>query len=299
MNDAKDEAFPKAAVALGSFESMHAGHIKIIKNTVDCAKKHNLKSVVTIFRNPVLKNRDFVSETLDERLHIIEGLGTDITVIFDFDDNFKRIEYTEFFNNFIVEKFNANYVFTGFNYRFGRNAEGNTDNLRVLCEEKGIILDVTPPVSLGEIISSTYVHKLIENGDAEKLNEVLLRPYSVSGIVTKGRNIGHTFGFPTANLDFPKNKAIIKAGVYFGKVNHKFGMNYAIINVGLQPTVSDEYTPKIEVYLFNFHGNLYGSSIQISFLKRMRDIQKFADINELKKQLENDKKDAKHLMKNL
>ena len=298
FDDLKDFNFPQTAVALGSFEALHLGHLRIIETTVECAKKNNIKSMITIFREPVLKDKCFVCETLEERLNILSKTGIDIVVIFDFNEEFKSIEYTDFFKKYLVEKFKVSHIFTGFNYRFGYKAKGNTDNLLCLCKENNIYLNITPPVSaVNEIISSTYIHKLIEKGAVEILIKVLLRPYSITGTVTSGRKIGTKLGFPTANVIFPDNKAIIKNGVYFGIAKVKNKKYFSLINVGPQPTVTNKFTPRIEAHLFDFKGNLYESKIKLSFLVRIRDIQKFSDINELIKQLQKDKIKAQEIIK--
>ena len=298
-NDLKNKVFLKTTVALGSFEALHAGHLKIIEKTVACAKSNNLESVITIFKNPILKNRNTVCETLEERLGIIKNTGADTVVIFDFNEEFRTLGYTEFFNKYIIEIFNAKHVFTGFNYRFGNGALGDNDILSFLCKERKIIHDITPPIAFDEIVSSTHIYNLIKKGDAKKLNDLLLRPYSITGAVTTGRKIGHKLGFPTANIEFPENKAILKNGVYFGYAETVYGVSYAIINVGTQPTVSDVNTPKIEAFLLDFNEDIYGEKIKINFLEYIRDIKKFNDINELKNQLNLDKKIAEKLKENI
>ena len=288
--------FNKTAVALGSFEALHAGHMKIIKNTVKCAKENNLKSVITIFKSPVLKNRTSVCETLDERLSIIEKAGADTVVIFDFNEKFKALTYTEFFEKYLLKIFKAAYIFTGFNYHFGYQAKGNTENLSSLCKQNNIVLTIEEPVIISQIVSSTYIHELIKKGDVENLKKALLRPYSITGKVKKGREIGRQMGFPTANIDFPENKAIIKDGVYFGIAETKYGNFKSIINVGNQPTVTNTYTPRVEAYILNFENNLYDTLVKLNFLKKLRDIKKFSNIDELKCQLEADKKEAEQLI---
>lgn len=297
FKDLNNVNFPKTAVALGSFEALHAGHLNIIENTVKYAKENNLRSIITIFREPVLKNRTTVCETFQERLEIIESTGADYVVVFDFNDEFKKLEYFEFFYKFIVEIFNASAVFTGFNYRFGNNAIGNIEKLLTLCTNCGIVLNVTPPIAFKEIISSTYIHKLINDGDVRELNRVLLRPYSIKGTVISGRNIGNKLGFPTANIDFPENKAIVKQGVYFGTAETDFGTFYTIINVGLQPTVTEDFTPRIEAHLLDFDKEIYERSIRLKFIERFRDIKHFISITELKEQLIKDKEKAYEIIK--
>ena len=129
------------------------------------------------------------------------------------------------------------------------------------------------------------------------MNKVLLRPYSIKGTVISGRNIGNKLGFPTANIDFPENKAIIKQGVYFGLAETDFGTFYTIINVGLQPTVTADHTPRIEAHLIDFDKEIYGRTIKLKFIERFRDIKQFSNITELKKQLIKDKEMAYKMIK--
>lgn len=297
--DIENFSFPKCAVALGSFESLHAGHLKIINETVNCAKVNGIKSLITIFKAPILKTRNLVCETLDERLNIIEKCGIDIVVIFDFNEEFSKIKYDEFFNSYIFKKFNTKFLFTGFNYRFGNKAEGDTEKLAALCKNNNIFLNVIPPVVISKVISSTYVYELINNGDVETLQKILERPYSIVGLVSEGRKIGNKIGFPTANIAYPTGKAIIKDGVYFGTAETIYGKYYAMINVGTQPTVTDENTPKIEAYIFDFNKNIYGQKIKLEFFNYMRKTKKFSNINELINKLDTDKNLAKKLIKEL
>ena len=297
--DLKSKFHKKTATALGSFEALHSGHIEIIKKAVSYSKNNNCISLISIFKEPILKTTGKVSETLDERLSIIENLGVDVVVILDFNDEFKKIEYTDFFNEYILNKFNSSAVFVGFNYCFGHNALGNTKILSSLCKNNNIYLEVLPPVSCECVISSTYIHKLIENGDVEKLNHCLSRPYSIRGTVERGRHLGSSIGFPTANISFPKEKAILLNGVYFGKAEVLGKNYYSIINVGNQPTVTNCYTPKIEVFIIDFNEDIYGCKIKIDFLKKIRDIKKFSSMESLKIQLEYDLKIANDLIKKL
>ncbi len=288
--------FSGSAVALGSFEALHAGHIQIIKSTVECAEKNNIQSVVTIFKEPVLKTRTKVCETLEDRLKILKKLSVDNVVIFEFDDEFRKMTDTDFFEKIIKQKLGAKHIFAGFNYRFGHNACGNTDTLLNLCSVNNISLSVVPAVKKGIVISSTHIYDLIISGNAKELLACLLRPYSISGKITHGREIGRKIGFPTANIEIPDNKAVIKNGVYLGKCHLEENSFFCIINIGPQPTVTDEFTPKIEVHILDFEGDIYGREIRIDFYERIRDIAVFKNTQELKAQLISDKETAYKLL---
>jgi len=292
----QDTSFSGSAIALGSFESLHAGHIEIIRKTISCAKEKNIKSIVTIFEKPILKTRDTVCETLNDRLKILKKLGTDIVVIFRFNEEFKNISDVEFFHNILLKKLNVKHIFAGFNYRFGRNAEGTSEKLIKLCDCNNIGIEIVPPVKKGIVISSTHIYDLIKSGNAEEIQSCLLRPYSLTGKIVHGRHIGESLGFPTANIDFPKEKAIISEGVYFGKCYLNSNEYSCIINVGNQPTITKDNTPKIETHILEFNEDIYSSEIKIDFYKKIREIKSFENINELKNQLQKDKEYAKNLI---
>lgn len=286
----------KTALSLGSFEALHAGHIRLVSSAAGCAERMGLLSTVTIFNSPVLKSRTAVCETLDDRLSLLEKYGAEAVVIFEFDDRFRKITAEAFFYDIIIKKLNASHIFSGFNYSFGYRAEGNAEYLAGLCEENNVTLTVIPPVKNGCVISSSYIYDLILRGEVEELSKCLLRPYSLKGTVTDGRKIGRTLGFPTANISYPENKAVIKAGVYFCKCGFDAYTGFCIVNVGSQPTVADKPTPKIECHILDFSGDVYGKEIRLDFLKRMRDIKVFGSLSELKRQLELDRKTAYEFM---
>lgn len=285
-----------SAVALGSFESLHIGHMDIIEKTVKCAEKNNIKSIVTIFKEPILKSRNTACETFESRLKILENAKVDYVVIFEFSEEFKALSPEEFFYNILIDKLKASHIFVGFNYHFGNMAKGDTTHLETLCKNSEIELNITPPVKTDRIISSTYIYDLIISGDVKKLNLSLGRPYSISGIVTKGRQIGSSIGYPTANIEYPVEKAILKDGVYFGKCHIDKNEYYAIINIGLQPTVTIDNTPRIEAHLLDFKDNIYGIEITLDFYEKIREIKKFNNIDELKEQLTFDMKSCRKMI---
>ncbi len=277
----------KTAVALGSFDAMHKGHTEVIGDAVKFAKQNNIPAVVQLVEIPC----SVKVNTLERRLQILEKLGADVVVIEEFSEEFKAVGYRDFVSEFLAERYNAAAVFSGDNYRFGHNAEGDTQKLEEECRKYGIRVFVKNCIKLDKVVSSTEIRGLVQNGKMEKVAEYMGRPFSVSGEVVHGREIGRTIGFPTANINMPEGIVVPRDGVYLSKVLFDGMVFYGITNIGAKPTVDIE-EKNIETYIKDYKGDLYGKNIEVQFLKRIRDIQRFESLEELKEQLEKDKKSA-------
>lgn len=279
----------KTSVALGSFDAIHKGHLKVIGEAVLFAKEKGIYSLVQLFETvPESKGEALEINSLSSRIKILEELDVDIVVIETFDEKFKNTKYDEFVRRYLKNTYNAAAVFAGDNYRFGYKAAGNIDKLREECSKYGIETKVIECIRQGEVISSTRIREYIKNGDVEDASKLMTRPYMLAGKVVHGRGVGHTIGFPTANIEIPENRAVPKDGVYLTKVTVD-GQSYkGITNIGSKPTVNVE-EKNIETYIAGFSRDIYGKPIKLEFLKFIRDIQKFDDLEQLKKQLEKDK----------
>ena len=275
----------KTAVALGSFDALHKGHTEVIGDAVNFASQNHIPAVVQLVEIPCSVRVN----TLEKRLEILEKLGADIVVVEEFSDAFKSVGYRDFVSDFLAERYNAAAVFSGDNYRFGHNAEGDTKKLEEECRKYGIRVFVKNCIKLDKVVSSTEIRGLIQKGKMEKVTEYMGRPFAVSGEVVHGRGIGRTIGFPTANINMPEGIAVPKDGVYLSKVLFDGMVFYGITNIGAKPTVDVE-DKNIETFIKNYKGNLYGKNIEIQFLRRIRDIRRFENLEELKKQLETDKR---------
>lgn len=273
----------KTAVALGSFDALHKGHIYVIGKAVKYAKQNGLVSLVQLVEIPSANKVN----TLGTRLEVLEAMGVEAVVTEEFTEKFKKLHYRSFVRDFLDKTYNAAAVFCGSNYRFGYMAEGNTDKLYEECQSCGIKTYVTPCVEIDGVVSSTKIREFIKEGKMEKVIEYMGRPYAVSGEVVHGRGLGKIMGFPTANINIPQNMVIPKAGVYATKVTLPDGVFAGITNVGTKPTVNINEM-NIETYIKGFDGDLYGKMIKIEFLKRLRDIKKFKSIDELKSRLDED-----------
>ena len=274
----------KTAVALGSFDALHKGHIYVIGKAVEYAKKNNLTALVQLVDIPTRLRIN----TLETRLEILEKMDVEVVVVEQFTENFRSVNYKDFICEFLGDKYNAAAVFCGDNYRFGYLAEGDTNKLTEGCSKCGISVNVIPCIEIEDVVSSTVIRGFIKNGNMEKVTEYMTRPYAVSGEVAHGRGLGKTLGFPTANISIPPDAVIPKSGVYLTQV-HLDGKIYdGITNVGAKPTVGANEM-NIETYINQFNGDLYGKTITVEFKKRLRDIKKFNSLEELKAQLEKDK----------
>ncbi len=282
----------KTAVALGSFDALHKGHIKVIKGCIEYAGKAGLFSLVQLVEIPNAKRVN----SLDGRLKILEDMGADIVVIEEFSPEFKRVRYNAFVTEYLVARYNAAAVFSGENYRFGYLAEGDTQKLTVECKKCGVEVFTLDCVQLERVISSTEIRKFVENGDMEQARWYMGRPFSLSGRVIHGRALGRELGFPTANIEIPDGFVIPQSGVYATVAVISERRYYSVTNVGTKPTVNDK-KPNIETYIFEFDGEIYGDEIQIEFCKKLRDIKKFEDIKQLSGQIERDKKTAEKYFK--
>ncbi|MBR2453271.1 MAG: bifunctional riboflavin kinase/FAD synthetase [Clostridia bacterium] len=285
-NELNNVITKKTAVALGSFDALHKGHLGVIGETVRYAKKNNLLSIVQLVER---NDKDKVN-ALSKRLKILESMGVDVVVIEKFTPEFKAVSYEHFIEEFICKKYNAAAVFAGENYRFGFMAEGDAERLREICGEFNIGVFIVPYVMEGDkIISSSAIRRFVEKGEVEKARDYMSRPFSLSGEVIHSNGVGRKHGFPTANIRIPQELIVPKDGVYATRINVDGKIYQGLTNVGAKPTVKiDERN--IETYILNFEGDLYGKKIEIEFLKRIRDTKKFDSLGELKKQIEEDKK---------
>ena len=297
-NDIENIGLKNTAVAIGEFDALHIGHIKIINKAVSNAKAMGLKSLVFMFENNPL---DIVHNTkvkainsIDKRIKILEGLGVDIVVISKFDKKIMEIPKEKFFDNYLIEKFGAKSISVGFNFSFGRKGEGDTAYLAKRCDNCNIKLDIISEVAIsGKTVSSTRIRELISSGKVETAAVLLDRFFSISGTIVKGNQIGgKLLGFPTANIEMPENNIVPEYGVYITRAVID-GLSYpSITNVGEKPTVGKNHTG-IETHIIGAEfGELYGKCIEVEFCEYIRKISSFKNADELISQLEKDKNKA-------
>lgn len=280
------------AVAIGNFDGVHLGHARIVERLIEVARRVGGPAVVFTFDpHPVRLLRPAQEPPpltwTERKAHLLGELGVDFVIAYPTDEALLELSAEQFFDRIVREKLSARAMVEGPNFYFGHNRTGNVEVLAQLCRQAGMTLDVVDPIKVdGEYVSSSRVRKLLEQGRVEDATRLLTRPYRVRGMVTHGSSRGHRIGFPTANVDAIDTLRPAPA-VYAGLAITSDGVWSAAINVGPNPTFGEQ-SHKIEVHLIGFHGNLYGQPLEVDFLARLRDIQRFDTVDALKTQLAQD-----------
>ena len=231
--------------------------------------------------------------TIDERHNILESLELDYLLIKKFTQAFSRIGAEDFVKEILVDKLNAKKVIIGYDHRFGRNRNADINDLKQFGLKYDFDVEEISAQDIDEVsVSSTKIRHALEEGNITKANAYLGYNFMLTGIVSKGKELGRQLGFPTANLHIEENyKLIPKQGAYIVSSYIDGALAYGMMNIGINPTIDGD-TQTIEVHFFNFEQDLYGKSLSIALLERLRDEQKFDSLESLKTQLHKDKRTA-------
>ena len=286
-------------VTSGTFDGVHVGHQKILRQLVDTAKFHKGQSIViTLWPHPrFVLNRDPESlkllSTFEEKAALIEEMGVDILLKVPFTKDFSELSSQSFIEDIIIKKLNTEVLIIGYDHRFGKNREGGFDYLMEHASEFGFEVKEIPREDIDHAgVSSTRIRHALAAGEVHIAGELLGRHYSLSGFVKDGDRIGRSIGFPTANIDVPEAYKLVPCdgayAVYIHLGNEKF---QGMLNIGWRPTVSGQER-RIEVNIFNFDREIYNKRLTIEFVQLLRKEKKFGSIELLKDQLNKDKLQA-------
>lgn len=293
------ECVDHSIVTSGTFDGVHVGHQKILRQLVETAKLHKGQSIViTLWPHPrFVLNRDPESlkllSTFEEKASLIEEMGVDILLKIPFTKGFSELSSRSFIQDIIIKKLNTEVLIIGYDHRFGKNREGGFDYLMNNANEFGFEVKEIPREDIDHAgVSSTRIRNALAAGEVHIATELLGRHYSLSGFVKDGDRIGRSIGFPTANIDVPESYKLIPGdgayAVYIHLGNEKF---QGMLNIGLRPTVSGQER-RIEVNIFNFDREIYNKRLTIEFVQLLRKEKKFDSIELLKDQLNQDKLQA-------
>jgi riboflavin kinase/FMN adenylyltransferase len=287
-----------AVATTGTFDGVHLGHRKILNQLVAKAKKVGGESVLLTFSpHPrTVLQPDVELELLsseNEKISLLEKTGIDHLIIHPFTREFSRTQSLDFVREFLVNKIGVKHLVIGYDHHFGRNREGSFDHLKEFGPIYGFEVEEIAAFDIDQVnVSSTKIRNALAEGNVELANMYLGAPYSISGRVIKGNQIGRTIGFPTANIECDFMQKLLPAdGVYAGKL-HVNGHTYnAMANLGSRPTIGSKQR-KLEVHCIGTDIHLYESEVRFELYKFLRGIEEFANLDALKKQLEADKKEA-------
>jgi riboflavin kinase / FMN adenylyltransferase len=276
------------ALTIGNFDGVHRGHQALLAETLRQARP---AVAVTLDPHPIqLLRPDLVQpflNTLDERTALLHRYGADQVLVLKTSPEFLQLSARDFFEQIIVAGLQAKFLIEGYSFGFGRNREGTIDVLKQLCAEKGVQLTLIPPQEVaGQRVSSSKVRGELVAGRVDVADQMLGRPYRITGLVGTGARRGATIGFPTANLE--RIETLIPGnGVYAARADVNGKSWPAAVNVGPNPTFGDN-ARKVEAHLIGFTGSLYEQSLSLDFVKKIRDTRPFAGVAELVAQIRAD-----------
>jgi riboflavin kinase/FMN adenylyltransferase len=295
----------KTILTLGTFDGVHIGHRSILKKLNENTENGKFESaVLTFFPHPriVLQGKSDLKllNTINEKIDLLDKIGIQNLIIHPFDANFAELSAEEFVKTILVDQLHIQKIIIGYDHRFGKNRTANIDDLTAFGLKYGFEVEQLSAQEINEIsISSTKIRTALEDGEINLANEYLGYAYFLSGTVVKGKQLGRTIGFPTANIELEEAyKLVPKNGVYVVAAEIDEKTVYGMMNIGFNPTVHGK-NRTIEVHFFDFDSDIYDSHIRVAILQRIRSEEKFESVELLTNQLKKDRDFSKHYLQNL
>ena len=290
---------PLCTATVGFFDGLHRGHRFLIDELKKEASRKNQKSMLVTFATHPQKvlQPDFKFEilsTLSEKLALLEATGIDYCVVLDFTKEIARLSAREFLQDILSRQLSVATLLVGYDHRFGHNRADGFKEYAVYGKEVNMDVIQASQFQMSDDlqINSSRIRQLIKQGDVSQANQLLGRLYSFSGKVVDGLKLGRKLGFPTANLQVEDEDKLIPAvGVYAVQAIVGTNKYLGMMSIGYRPTIETEHSLSLEVHLFDFDQNIYGQSLRVEFLRKTRDEEKFASLDELIAQLHRDKED--------
>ncbi|MBS83257.1 MAG: bifunctional riboflavin kinase/FMN adenylyltransferase [Gammaproteobacteria bacterium] len=282
-----------SAVTIGNFDGFHKGHQKLVDQVMSTAKQKSIPSTIITFEplpEEYFKIKSFRRLTrLKDKLKMFQNIGIDQVICINFNSDFSKISANTFIEDLLIKKIKAQYLIIGEDFKFGSSRKGDYELLKNYKKMINII-KIESFLENQKKVSSTLIREALTKGLIEDANNLIGRPYSISGRVTQGDKRGHELGYPTANIDIYKSYAI--NGIFLVKVLMENNQKYhGLASFGNKPTFSGKNTV-LEVFIFDFNENIYDKNIEIIFFKKLRDQIKFENTQDLKHQMDLDYKNA-------
>lgn len=300
FRDINEIKFDKRTVlTLGTFDGIHLGHQQIIRKVVECSEEFHLRNIVITFHphprkviNPELQIK--LLTTSEEQIEILEKLGVQNLFVINFTKEFSELTPDEFIKNYLVEKIGLSRIVIGYDHHFGKGRGGDVNFLIASGKQYGFeILQIPPFIIDNEPVSSTKIRNELESGNINKVNRMLGRTYSFSGVVVEGDKRGRKLGYPTANISLSdEDKMLPQLGIYAVLVNIDGTEHKGLLSIGKRPTFYDDGKVIPEVYIYDFNNDIYGKEIKINLVEKLRGEEKFNTAEELIRQMDIDKQNG-------
>jgi riboflavin kinase / FMN adenylyltransferase len=282
---------------IGTFDGVHLGHRKILDRLTQLKKETGLQTAVLTFEPhprkvlfPEQKDLKLIT-TVDEKLRLLEDNGVDIAVVYPFNAAFAKSDAAYYIEYILSKSLNVHTLVIGYDHRFGNARSGDINVLREHAPFYGYQVEEIPAQDIDNIsVSSSKIRKALEEGNLRTASGFLGHDFFLTGKVIRGKQLGRTLGFPTANLKLPDmDKIIPRTGIYFVRAAVNGNSHYGMMSIGYNPTTDNDRSIKLEVHLFDFDADIYDKNITVHFLERLRDEQKFEDLGQLAEALKADR----------
>lgn len=279
---------------IGTFDGIHIGHQKILKQVVQLAEdKGYVPVVLTLFPHPrmVLQKDDSIKllNTIEERIELLKALGIKEVIVKKFTKEFANLSAKDYVKQILVDELNTKQIVIGYDHHFGKNRSANIKDLKAYAKQYNFNVEEISAQDIADVtVSSTKIRTALNEGEVHLANSYLGYNFFITGSVIKGKGLGRTIDFPTANINITASYKLIPGdGVYVVKSKIENKTIFGMMNIGTNPTVNGKIR-SIEVHFFNFNEDIYSSELKIEFLKRLRSEQKFENLEALKAQLKKD-----------
>jgi riboflavin kinase/FMN adenylyltransferase len=291
----------KPVLTVGSFDGVHLGHRKVISRLNEIARQNGGESVIFTFsphpRLVLTKDKGSLRllTTLNEKIELLDQAGVDHLIIYPFTKEFSELGYTDFVRILLVNQLNIASLVVGYDHKFGKDRKGDFEMLQGLSMAFNFKLEKLDALLSDNInVSSTKIRQALQNGNISKANRYLGYPFSLHGTVVEGQKLGRKIQFPTANIEASDPHKIIPGyGVYAVVVNIEGIIHRGMLNIGSRPTINNNADNRsIEVHIFDFDKDIYKKQLELKFITKIREEQKFGSIDGLRSQLEKDKLDV-------
>jgi len=296
LNFKFNNSFNQTALTIGNFDALHIGHRELISKIVNVSQRENYEpTLVTFYPHPksfFLKSKKTSTITFRQRVKLLKEYGIKNLVLIRFNEELSNLSPSSFISKILNDKLNANYIIVGSEFKFAKNRSGSFKDIENFFLKKNIKAESLKEVSAeNEIISSSRCQQLLYDSDFLTLNKLLGREYSLAGKVIHGDKIGTKLGFPTLNINI-KNLNLPFEGVFAVKIKWQSLIFFGAASLGNRPTIDEKLKLALEVFVFDFNKNVYSEFVEVYFLEKIRNQEKF---NSLEKMIFQMKKDIKKI----